>query len=371
MRLLEDLHLLYPHETDISLLMAEAYIDLEQEDEAISILESVQPEDQAYAQALLLQADLYQLQGLHEVAEKKLKEAKKILPQEPLLDFALGEFYYHSGDDKTAIPYYERAAEAGTAFAGIDVQQRLADALSGVGEFEAALPYYEKTVKEKEDLHSLFGYGLAAMKAGENKTAVLQFEKLKELDPSFTSVYLPLAKAYEAEEMLAESMETALAGVREDEFNKDLYLFAGKISLKNHLPDQAADLLREAAAMDPGHAEAVITLANIYLQRGQYEEIIDCLTEVMKFDEEDPQYFWLLGKSYNETEQYSLASDYYERAYKFYKDDTEFLEEYARFLIEEGNRPKAIQLCKEILVIEPAHVEIESLLMQLEDEINR
>ncbi|AZB43324.1 hypothetical protein CEF21_14000 [Bacillus sp. FJAT-42376] len=371
LELLTDLHLLYPHETDISLLMAEAYIDLEQEDEAISILGEISPEDAAYPQALLLQADLYQLQGLQEVSEKKLKEAKKLLPDEPLIDFALGEFYYHSGDDKTAVAYYEKAALTSEIYAGVSISQRLADALSGSGEFEAAMPYYEKAIAEKVDPHSVFGYGLAALRAGQTKTAIQQLEKLKELDPSFSSLYLPLARSYEEEGLLTESMDTALEGIREDEFNKELYVFAGKISLKNQQPEKAAELLREAAAIDPGHAEAVLILANIYLQQEQYDEIIELLEEVMKYEEEDPQYFWLLGKSYNETENFSQASDYYERAYKFFKDHVEFLEEYARFLVEEGNRQKAMELFRRILSIDPANVEIEALLMHLEDEFKQ
>ncbi|MBS2969397.1 tetratricopeptide repeat protein [Metabacillus sp. KIGAM252] len=371
LELLADLHLLYPQETDISLLMAEAYIDMEQEDEAISILDQVSKDDPAYPQALLLQADLYQLQGLQEVSEIKLKEAKKLLPDEPLIDFALGEFYYHGGDDKTSISYYEKAAISAEVFAGVNINQRLADALSGSGEFEAAMPYYEKTINEKIEPHSVFGYGLAALRAGQSKTAIQQLENLKELDPGFSSLYLPLARAYEEEGMLQESQETAMEGIREDEFNKDLYLFAGKISLKNQQPDRAIQLLREAAAIDPGHAEAVLTLANIYLHQEQYQEIIDLLTEVMKFEEEDPQYFWLLGKSCNETENFSLALDYYDRAYKFFKDQTDFLEEYARFLLEEGNRQKAMELFRKILSLDPANVEIEALLMQLEDELKQ
>ncbi|WP_338776780.1 tetratricopeptide repeat protein [Metabacillus sp. FJAT-52054] len=369
--LLADLHLLYPQETDISLLMAEAYIDMEQEDEAISILDQVSKDDPAYPQALLLQADLYQLQGLQEVSESKLKEAKKLLPDEPLIDFALGEFYYHSGDDKTSISYYEKAALSAEVFAGVNINQRLADALSGSGEFEAAMPYYEKTINEKIEPHSVFGYGLAALRAGQTKTAIQQLENLKELDPGFSSLYLPLARAYEEEGMLQESQETALEGIKEDEFNKDLYLFAGKISLKNQQPDKAVQLLREAAAIDPGHAEAVLTLANIYLHQEQFQAIIDLLTEVMKFEEEDPQYFWLLGKSYNETENFSQALDYYDRAYKFFKDQTDFLEEYARFLLEEGNRQKAMELFRKILSLDPANVEIEALLMHLEDELKQ
>ena len=61
------------------------------------ILNEIHEEDPAFPQALLLLADLYQMQGLYEVSEHKLLKAKEILPDEVLIDFALGELYLEEG----------------------------------------------------------------------------------------------------------------------------------------------------------------------------------------------------------------------------------------------------------------------------------
>ena len=44
-----------------------------------------------------LEADLYQLQGMPEVSERKLLQAKELLPNEVIIDFALGELFYQQG----------------------------------------------------------------------------------------------------------------------------------------------------------------------------------------------------------------------------------------------------------------------------------
>ena len=75
--LIDELIAKYPEEGELYLLKAEMLIDLEEEEEAIHILNQISSEDDNYVPALLLVADLYQMQGLSEVSEQKLMEAKK------------------------------------------------------------------------------------------------------------------------------------------------------------------------------------------------------------------------------------------------------------------------------------------------------
>src|SRR5699024_11877433 len=74
----------------------------------IELLTSISEDDPAYLQALLQLADLYQSEGLFEVAESKLLEAKNIQPDEPIIDFALGEFFFSTGEYQRAIIHYEK-----------------------------------------------------------------------------------------------------------------------------------------------------------------------------------------------------------------------------------------------------------------------
>ena len=68
------------------------------------------------------------------------------------------------------------------------------------------------------------------------------------------------------------------AGIRRDEFVKELQLTAGKSALKLGIPEKAEEHLKEALALDPEYSEALITLASLYNEREQSPELLDLLT---------------------------------------------------------------------------------------------
>lgn len=366
--IIEELHFLYPEQTQITLFLAEIFVDMEKEEEAIELLNTITSNHDAYPQALLLIADLYQMQGLTEVSEQKLQEAKKILPSEPIIDFAFAELYFHQSKYKRAIPYYQSVMLEQTSISGVYIGNRLAECLSAIGEFEESLDYYKQAVNEHEDLNTLFGYGFTAYQGGYYKTAIEQLTKLKEADPYFSSLYLYLAKAYQHEGLLKESLEVVQEGIKVDEYNKDLYLFGGKIAIKSGQMKEAEKLLRETLAIDPGHIEAAITLTHIFLQDERYDDVIDLISESKRYGEEDPQFEWNLARAYHQKEEYTQALNHYQAAYNSFKDQREFLHEYGFFLLEEGRRGEARKIFEKILKKDPSNVEIGEILLQLEDE---
>src|SRR5690625_1426570 len=104
----------YPTEGQLITKLVSMYIDVEKDDKAIELLNKIDEEDPYYVQALLQLADLYEVQGLYEVAEQKLFEAKKLEPEEKIIDFALGELLFSTGQYNRAIPFYERVSDSFT-----------------------------------------------------------------------------------------------------------------------------------------------------------------------------------------------------------------------------------------------------------------
>ena len=54
----------------------------------LAILSQITPKSNAYLEALLVSADLYQTQGAFDVSEQKLLTAYQLAPDEPVIEFA-------------------------------------------------------------------------------------------------------------------------------------------------------------------------------------------------------------------------------------------------------------------------------------------
>ena len=359
---------LYPGEGELVLSIAEILIDSDQEDEAMLMLEKISPEDDMYPSALLLEADLYQLQGMPEVSERKLLQAKELLPDEVIIDFALGELYHQQGRNPEAISTYIKVLKHEEEIGGVSIHQRMAESLSATGEFEEALPYFEKALSHQLEINTLFEYAFTAYQAGMYKMAINKFTELKELDPEYHSMYLYLARSYEHMEDIDQAIRTVKEGIREDEFNKELYFYAGKLALKKGTEPEAESFFMEALALDPGYLEAAITLLKLYMHAERFEDALECISEVRKNGEDDPQFFWLEAVSYQKIERYDEALNSYDKAYNYFKNNEDFLEDFGFFLIEEGDQIKAKEIFTKLLHINPTNDEYVAILERFDED---
>ncbi|RLQ95107.1 tetratricopeptide repeat protein [Falsibacillus albus] len=358
----------FPDEGELIVLIAECLVEMDREEEALAMLDRLPATDPSYPRALLLSADLYQMQGLYEVSEQKLRNAKALLPEEVIIQFALGELYSEQGKFSDAAGYYEKLIAANEeVIAGVNIHQRLAEVLSAGGAFEDALTHYEKAMEEQVEPNTLFGFAFTAYQAGFYKKAIEKFTELKETDPEYHSLYLFLARCYEQEEQLDEALAAVQEGIRLDEYNKELYLFGGKIALKLNDEKMAENHLRQSLALDPDYIEAALVLNKLLLKQERFEDVLEIIDMMDKDGETDPQFNWDAASAHAHLEQYSDALNYYRLAYNDFKTNSDFLEEFGYFLIEEGLRDEAIFIFKELMQQDPANEEYILLLERLEE----
>ncbi|MFS0635623.1 tetratricopeptide repeat protein [Mesobacillus foraminis] len=358
----------YPDEGELIILLAETYLEMGDEETAMLTLDKVNGDDSEYPRALLLMADLYQMNGLFEVSEQKLLRAKQLLPEEEIIDFALGELYATQGRFSEAIVAYEKVIKIRQEVAGASLNQRLAEVYSASGEFEEALNYYQEALNDRLEINTLFGYAFTALQAGRNRTAIEKFEELKALDPEYHSLYLHLAQSYEREELLEEAFEAISAGIKQDEFNKDLYYYGGKIALKLAREEEAERLLREAIALDPGFTEGALVLNKLLIKQERYEDVLGLIEDTDLNEEDEPQLIWDSAVALQHLEQYSMALNKYQLAYTFFKENKEFLKDYGYFLIEEGKIAEAAEIFSMLVKLEPGNEEYRELIERLTED---
>lgn len=365
-RVFEHLQFLFPEEAQISIDRASVLIELGEEDDALDLLMSVTEDAPEYPQALLVLADYYQMQGLFEVAEQRINEALQILPHEPLLQFAKAELLFETGRFTEAVRIYEELYTLDKKFAGIILAQRLAEVYRAGAGYERALEYYMEALEEEVTADLLFGSAYAAFQTEKYELAINQLEDLKELDPDYFSAYLLLAESYAMLEDNKRALKVIQEGLARDEYDKSLYLFAGKMAIKNSNPQLALEFLHEAIALDPEYMEAILILMSVYSTEQHFEEIIVLYEQLRQNEFDWVSLYPFVANAYNEEEQFEKAYEIYKEAYTEFNEDVEFLEKYCLFLVEDGKREEAKQIAERLVQLQPSEQQWTDLLEHFE-----
>lgn len=355
----------FPDEDSLHIPLAEIAIEDDQVDEAFALLDAISPDSPAYAQSLMVQADLYQLIGLIEVSEAKLKEAQQLEPDEPLLRFALGELYFTNGRFPQAVTEYQALLEAGISdFAPISLNERLGSALSMQGRFEESVPFLEEAIKEEQTDDRLFQLAFTYLQMKENQKAIFLLQQLRLLNPHYQSLYVFLAEALQEEELLTEAQEVLEDGLKEDPYQIELYHLAAENAYRLHDTAAAERLLVKALELDEKEEETILTLSNLYLQEERFEDVIEVLA---KLEESEPLGEWNLAQAYEGLEEFAQAAEHYQNAYQDLNHEPDFLKTYGIFLREEGRNDEARKVLTHYLAHIPDDIEIQNLLNDLEE----
>ncbi|MFB9220434.1 tetratricopeptide repeat protein [Kurthia sibirica] len=351
--LLEHLQFIFPDEVQIKIDRATLLMDANNEDEALNIFMSIPKDAEEYPQVLLALADYYQMQGLYEVAEKHINEAIDLLPDEPLLLFAKAELLMEMGRFSSAARLYDTLYKKQEEIAGIRLVERLAEVHRAGASYEESYHHYLEALKVNTSPDLLFGAAYSAFQLEMFEASIRHAEDLRALDPDYFAGYLLLAQSYDMLEDINKALEVIKEGIKRDEYDKELYLFAGKMAIKNNLPEEAEQLLREAVALDPEYMEAVLTLISLLSQDERDEEVIEIIEGLHRDDFEWTTLSTFAAVAYDRLEIFDKANEHYEHAFEDYKEDPEFLEKYVYFLIEDGKRDKASTVLNILQKLQP------------------
>lgn len=341
-----------PEFEEWDLFLAEIYIDQNKTEEALDILLQFDRGSDLYPHVLLMLADAYQTMGLYEVSEHKLLEASKVLPEEPVIQYALAKLYQASGEYPKAITIFKKLIRDDTQdLWSENLFILLSDCYNAIGEFEEAVKYLEQVPEEEHTSDSLFQLGFAYLQMKEFVRASQIFQDLLEKDPYYMSVYLYLSKALEEEHLLNEAMTAIEKGIEINPYQSEYYVEAANLSLKLNNQNQAEDYLNKAIQLEPESTEAILLKVDFLLERENYEEVIQFLDDpsIIRL----PEHSWQLAKAYNGMEDFGKAAELYSKAYLDLSDNLTFMEEYLVFLQEEGQTKKMIQILDLALLLDP------------------
>ncbi|MEG0285121.1 MAG: tetratricopeptide repeat protein [Vagococcus sp.] len=351
----------FPEEETLKISLAEIAIENDDLDKAFNYLESIEESSPLYAQSLITQADIYQVLNIPEVSESKLKQAKKHLPHEPLLDLSLAELYFSSEDYNRAIDTYK---ELLIVFNGkeapISLNERIGVAYSRIGQFEEAVTYLEKAIEEEETVERLFQLALTFYQLEENERGIDLLNQVRLMDAEFNQVYYPLAQILHDEGRHEEAIEVIEEGIMQNPYETSLYHLGSETAYHLGDKDQAKSYLEEVISLEIDADLSKIRLSELLLKEESYDEVVELMESLET--KEQPLAEWMIAQAYNGLEEFDKASASYEKVKDILVDEPDFVKDYGLFLREEGQIDEANQWLARYLTLVPGDIEVASLI---------
>ena len=330
-------------------------------EEAFAYLEEIQADSDWYVSALLLKADLYQMEGLTDVAREKLLEALTY-SEDPLLILGLAELDSELENYQEAIQGYAQLDNRSIyEQTGISTYQRIGFAYAQLGKFETATEFLEKALELEYDDLTAFELASLYFDREEYQKAVLYFKQLDTISPDFEGYEYGYSQALHKEHQVQEALRIAKQGLEKNPFETRLLLAASQFSYELHDASGAENYLLTAKEDAEDTEEILLRLATIYLEQERYEDIIDLQSD----EPENLLTKWMIARSYQEMDDLDTAYEHYQELAGDLKDNPEFLEHYIYLLRELGYFEEAKVNAQAYLKLVPDDVQMQELFERL------
>ena len=332
-------------------------------EEAFAYLEEIKSDSDWYVSALALKADLYQMEGLTDVAREKLLEALTY-SEDPLLILGLAELDSELENYQEAIQGYaqldNRLIYEQT---GISTYQRIGFAYAQLGKFETATEFLEKALELEYDDLTAFELASLYFDQEEYQKAVLYFKQIDTISPDFEGYEYGYSQALHKEHQVQEALRIAKQGLEKNPFESRLLLAASQFSYELHDASAAENYLLTAKADAEDTEEILLRLATIYLEQERYEDILDLQSE----EPENLLTKWMIARSYQEMDDLDTSYELYQELAGDLKDNPEFLEHYIYLLRELGYFEEAKVNAQVYLKLVPDDVQMQELYERLQE----
>ncbi|HES9552576.1 TPA: tetratricopeptide repeat protein [Streptococcus pneumoniae] len=330
-------------------------------EEAFTYLEEIQADSDWYVSSLVLKSDLYQLEGLTDVAREKLLEALTY-SEDSLLILGLAELDSELENYQAAIQAYAQLDNRSIyEQTGISTYQRIGFAYAQLGKFETATEFLEKALELEYDDLTAFELASLYFDQEEYQKATLYFKQLDTISPDFEGYEYGYSQALHKEHQVQEALRIAKQGLEKNPFETRLLLAASQFSYELHDASGAENYLLTAKEDAEDTEEILLRLATIYLEQERYEDILDLQSE----EPENLLTKWMIARSYQEMDDLDTAYEHYQELTGDLKDNPEFLEHYIYLLRELGHFEEAKVHAHTYLKLVPDDVQMQELFERL------
>lgn len=339
------------HDDYVISYLVDSYISEARLDDALTLINN-SPETPT---VLMLKSEIFQQMNLNDVAVRLLFDAKT-MTDDIIIDFALAELYYTTGDLEEAIRFYETVLNEGLEEVnGIIISLRLADINLNLLNFDDARAYFDNVPDESYGNEDFYKEALLEYNLKEYDRAKTLLDKVLDNEPYFINAYILLMNIYETEHNLDDALETMRRYLRENDKNALVYFHIGRLYFRQNKPEEAIEHFSLATSLDEDYDDAYLMLFESILKTGETATIDDYVKH-LDINSLSGESIYLLAKIEAENENDDKAIKYYEDAESLIGESSEFYADYYYYLTE-INHPNKKNVLEKLIKLEPENLE--------------
>ena len=346
-----------PDEAIWTILLAEILVAEGETDQALSILYDIPETDPDYPSVLVVQSEAYREEGDFDLAEKKLLKAKDLDPDEAIIDFYLGTLLFEAGSFERSAFFLERFLKQNPEETGEEerAQELYVEATLRMGDKEPLEQFIGEESIDGLSSDLLFQMASYESIEGNYEKALEYYTELLEREPENSEVTLNVIQCLLILKRDEEAKDYAKKWIAFDELNDEAHRILGQIEIATGNAKVGLQELKEAVNLNNDSILNVTSYVEALNDEEEYEESIAFLESLET--KEDAVILYLFAKTFESMEEYSDAFTNYQKAYEAGESSVEFLEDYIRFMIEEGRKDLAAPALQEALKVDPFNPE--------------
>ncbi|KPJ22946.1 tetratricopeptide repeat protein [Streptococcus phocae] len=348
---------------EVNINLAQISAEDNEIEEAFLYLDRITSDSPDYLSALLVMADLYDMEGLTDVAREKMLKATQI-SQEPLVIFGLAEIEMALDHFKEAIEQYAKLDNRHILnLTGISTYQRIGRAYANLGKFEAAIEFLEKAIAIEYEDEAVFELATILYDQADYQKANLYFKQLETMNADFPGYEYIYGLSLHQDHQTQEALRLVQQGLRKNEFDSQLLLLASQLAFELHDAESSEAYLKKAKQVALDDEEVTMRLSTLYLDQDRYEEVV-----ALEHDDIDHVITkWNIAKAYQALDQAEKALQIFDNISKELIDNPEFLQDYAYLSREFGQQDKATRLAEAYLKAVPDDLAMQDFLASLRE----
>src|SRR5699024_2389722 len=165
-----------------------------------------------------LKAEIFQQLNMNDIAVKSLFDAKE-LTDDPIIDFAIAELYFHDGDLTEANRHYQLMLNQEIGQVNqVDINLRLAEINMNLLNLEETHAYLKAAEDENFTNDDWYRQALLEYQVQEYDNAIVLLKKVLDNEPYYMNAYILLMNIHETQHELPKAIEV----MRSEEHTSEL-----------------------------------------------------------------------------------------------------------------------------------------------------